>query len=124
MSKLVQFITKHFGGLPSKDSWKWILRVNPESPNSFPTANEYRKTSPGNQPEYHLAKEEKLTKNYYFERDSRRNYPQTVVVTETKLLGQGSLPPIMQNRYKYTKTDTHDCTGSDTNPQFSIRMVK
>ena len=120
-----EFIVKHFGGLPSKNAWKWWLRVNPESPNSFPLANEYRKTSPGSQPIADLNFDVKLSNNRYFERDTRRNFPQTVVYTRAELEKIDSVELTdLNNRYKYTRTDTHDPTGSAANPHFSIRMVK
>ena len=119
------FIVKHFGGLPSKDAWKWWLRVNPTSPNSFPLASEYRKVSPGSQPLPDLDFPEKLSNNRYYERDSRRQFPQHVVYTAAELskIDFTTLPEL-KNRYVYQKTETYDPNGSESNPHFSIRMVK
>ncbi|KAJ3271305.1 hypothetical protein HDV01_006901 [Terramyces sp. JEL0728] len=127
---LKRFITKHFGGIPTKISdLEWLIRVNPESTNSTPQAFEYRKVSPGNQPDYQAPKTEKLFKNRYYEKDTRRQYPQTVVFSpnDVKLIGTGDKfePPVINNRYKYKASAPHlDPTGSAANPEFSIRAVE
>lgn len=124
-SALKNFVVKHFGGLPSKDAWKWWLRVNPTSPNSFPLASEYRKVAPGSQPTPNLDFPAKISSNRYFERDLRRQFPQTVVYTHSDLEKVDFVKvPVLNERYQYQKTDTHDPTGSAANPHFSIRMVK
>jgi hypothetical protein len=119
------FLEKHFGGIPSLQSFKWLIRVNPTSPNSFPTAEEYRKVAPGSQPEYHMEKVEKLAKNQYYTRDTRRQFPQTMIVKQVLSLPGTATPPVMKQRYQYSPSAPHlDATGSAENPEFCIRAVK
>ncbi|KAI8901260.1 hypothetical protein BC833DRAFT_578592 [Globomyces pollinis-pini] len=139
-----KFITKHFGGIPKKLSdLKWIIRVNPDSPNSFPDAVDYRKVAPGSQPDFVAPVDNRISKNRYFERDVRRNYPKTVVFNakEIQMLASGelksiasgdsstnapisNLPPMIKNRYQYRPSAPHlDPTGSAANPDFSIKAV-
>lgn len=89
---LEAFITKHFGGsiyrllVPKRLSQiEWLYRVNPTSPDSHPTAEEYRKVSPGSQPDYVRPIKDKLHNDRYFQRDTRRNYPKTLTFTQNEL---------------------------------------
>jgi hypothetical protein len=39
---IATFIKKHFGGIPTKiTDLQWLFRINPDSPNSFPTVTRY-----------------------------------------------------------------------------------
>ncbi|KNC96651.1 uncharacterized protein SPPG_07864 [Spizellomyces punctatus DAOM BR117] len=91
MGFLEKFMARHFGGIPkSFRDLEWIIRVRPDLPPIMCKADEYRTTSPGSQPTYNPATEEKISKNYYFTRDTRRQYPQTVVYKAEEF--QGLLP--------------------------------
>ncbi|KAI8802960.1 hypothetical protein BJ742DRAFT_777801 [Cladochytrium replicatum] len=65
--------------------WKWLVIVNPDHPSSLPPASYVRSPNPGSQPAYVPWKNEAIHKNYYFNRDTRRNYPQTVVFTSSDI---------------------------------------
>ncbi|KAI8909792.1 hypothetical protein EDD86DRAFT_190610 [Gorgonomyces haynaldii] len=121
---LTKFIQKHFGGIPkSFKDLQWIIRVNPTQDVYLPVAEDYRTVSPGSQPPFQHPPREKLSKNHYYLRDSRRNYPQTYVLDQ-KLIGQESpLPPILNNRYKYTPSAPH-LKADQSNPEFSIKGVQ
>ncbi|KAJ3357602.1 hypothetical protein HDU91_005384 [Kappamyces sp. JEL0680] len=127
---LKAFITKHFGG--SKKC------VNPKSPNSFPVAHEYRKVAPGSQPLPTRSFEAPISSYRYYERDTRRNYPQTVTFTASELKELplpaseearqalvAQKPVILDFKYKYREgAGALDPTGSAENPDFSIRCVQ
>ena len=73
---LSNFLTRHLGGIPKKLSdLQWLLRINPKYPPTLTEAHTYRTVSPGSQPPYSPPANDKISKNYYFTRDARRNYP-------------------------------------------------
>nr|KAJ3419735.1 hypothetical protein HK105_006566 [Polyrhizophydium stewartii] len=123
---VLKWIERHLGGIPkSLADLKWIYRVPP-----------YKSPVP-----------KKVAANYYFNRDVRRAYPQTVVFTPSELaslpspaalsIGSGEsaaqaakapgivpiVPPIINNRYKYTPTAPHLAPDA-SNPEFSMRAVR
>ncbi|KAJ3016161.1 hypothetical protein HKX48_004183 [Thoreauomyces humboldtii] len=112
-------------------------------------ADEYRAVTPGSQPTYNPQVTDKLSKNYYYTRDTRRAFPQTVVYSaqeittmlpsgvEVKSLPAGDassaipadpkaaytpshLPPIINNKYHWTPAMPH-LEPNEVNPQLSIR---
>ncbi|KAJ3297737.1 hypothetical protein HK104_000148 [Borealophlyctis nickersoniae] len=108
------------------------------------TAAEYRSVSPGSQPTYVAPRNDKIAGNYYYTRDARRNYPQTVVYKPDEVLrelsagGQQLLasstsattsaqssgsspffPPIINNRYNWKPASPH-LKADEMNPEFSI----
>ncbi|CAG8503992.1 4927_t:CDS:2, partial [Scutellospora calospora] len=59
---------------------------NPESNTGVPITGIYRTPSPGSQPTTYirpLTKHSDIAKNYYFDRDARRNYPRLATYTQT-----------------------------------------
>ncbi|KAL2917506.1 hypothetical protein HK105_202787 [Polyrhizophydium stewartii] len=145
---VLKWIERHLGGIPkSLADLKWIYRVNPNSTGSAPQASEFRVVAPGSQPPYKSPVPKKVAANYYFNRDVRRAYPQTVVFTPSELaslpspaalsIGSGEsaaqaakapgivpiVPPIINNRYKYTPTAPHLAPDA-SNPEFSMRAVR
>ncbi|KAJ3329422.1 kynurenine 3-monooxygenase, mitochondrial precursor [Blyttiomyces sp. JEL0837] len=96
------------------------------------------------QPDYVRPDNEKLSKNHYYARDTRRNYPQTVVYTteDLKMLvgssqqriaggdsqvtggnatpSQTFTPPIINNRYKWKDSMPH-LVPDEMNPDLSIK---
>ncbi|KAJ3152235.1 hypothetical protein HDU89_001454 [Geranomyces variabilis] len=86
MGGFEHFMARHFGGIPkSFRDLEWIIRARPDLPPIMAKADEYRHVSPGSQPDYNPERSEKLSKNYYYTRDTRRAYPQTVVYKATEI---------------------------------------
>lgn len=71
-----RFLTRHFGGVPKKLSdLQWLLRVNPKHPPILTEAHTFRTISPASQPPYSPPVNDTISKNYYYKRDTRRQYP-------------------------------------------------
>ncbi|KAI9090068.1 hypothetical protein DFS34DRAFT_638165 [Phlyctochytrium arcticum] len=121
MGALERLITKHFGGVPkSFRDLEWIIRARADVPPILVKADQYRVVSPGSQPDYHLVEEQKLSKNYYFTRDTRRAYPQTVVYTANdiqKLLPEGV--EIKQIGAKSTNSVSATATSAESHAAFT-----
>ncbi|KXS20770.1 hypothetical protein M427DRAFT_51732 [Gonapodya prolifera JEL478] len=93
----LQWIRSHIFIPTSVKDLRWLRVVNPDywEIYSFPSPNEFRVTSPGNQPPYEkpLAKDarksgqEKGSAYYYFPRDDRRAYPQPVFYKHEDIAG-------------------------------------
>ncbi|KAJ3042216.1 hypothetical protein HDV00_007926 [Rhizophlyctis rosea] len=88
MSWVEKFITRHFGGVPRKfEDLAWLIRVRPNvDPPIIVKADEYRTISPGSQPTYVPPVNDKIAKNYYYTRDTRRAYPQTVTYSSQEVM--------------------------------------
>ncbi|KAI9017608.1 hypothetical protein BC832DRAFT_545181 [Gaertneriomyces semiglobifer] len=136
MGALDNFIKRHIGFIPkSFEDLAWYFRVRPDLPPIMVAAKEYREISPGSQPAYNPEREQKIAKNYYYTRDTRRAYPQTVVYESqevTKLLpasasepmyNESKLPPMINKRYKWTEAMFH-LRPDEVNPDLSIRGRK
>ncbi|KAI9594610.1 hypothetical protein BDF19DRAFT_444218 [Syncephalis fuscata] len=64
-----------------------LLSVNPTFTESMPP-KDYRMPSPGSQPETHrepVTSVSNISKNYYFQRDTRRAYPRLLTVSQAEL---------------------------------------
>ncbi|KAI8914757.1 hypothetical protein DFJ77DRAFT_463196 [Powellomyces hirtus] len=86
MGAFETFMTRHFGGVPKTlRDLEWIIRARPDLPPIMAKADEYRHVTPGSQPAYQPPVDEKLSKNYYYTRDTRRAYPQTVVYSASEI---------------------------------------
>ncbi|GAB5590574.1 hypothetical protein Unana1_05474 [Umbelopsis nana] len=86
--------------------WAWVkklLSVNPKSTNGMPETGVFRTPAVGSRPEkyvYPKTEASNVSNNYYFERDTRRNYPRLAVYTQQDVAGlltgaavEPSLPP-------------------------------
>ncbi|KAJ3336638.1 oligosaccharyl transferase subunit ost3/OST6, partial [Gonapodya sp. JEL0774] len=84
---------------------RWFTMINPDywETYSVPSPSEFRATAPGNQPAYakpllkdaRKSGQEKSTSYYYFPRDERRAYPQTVTYKHEDIAGV--LGPVVGN---------------------------
>ncbi|CAO3641851.1 unnamed protein product [Cunninghamella echinulata] len=69
-------------------TWSWVKKyfsVNPLSTDGMPVVNKFRTPAPGSRPEkytYPKSFASNLSNNYYFQRDTRRNYPRLAVYTQ------------------------------------------
>lgn len=80
-SWIERFLTRHLGGIPTKLSdLAWIVRVNPKHPPILTEAHTYRTVSPASQKPYSPPVNDTISKIYYYKRDSRRQYPQPLVM--------------------------------------------
>ncbi|KAI8989562.1 hypothetical protein BDB01DRAFT_895370 [Pilobolus umbonatus] len=72
-------------------SWvKKFLTVNPVSTDGMPIVGKFRTPAPGSRPEkyvYPKSKASNISNNYYFQRDTRRNYPRLAVYTQQDVAG-------------------------------------
>jgi hypothetical protein len=124
------WITKHFGGIPSKVSdLEWIYRVNPRSPAYLPIADTYRTVSPGSGPQYTPLHNPTVSKFKYFTRDSRRAFPQTVELNNKSLgayiIYNNSPNEQISFNKKYIYTNSApNLKPDENNPDFCIRGVK
>ena len=76
-----KFLTRHLGGFPKKLSdLEWIVRINPKLPPTLTEAHTFRTISPASQPAYSPVVNENISKIFYFKRDTRRQYPQPIVM--------------------------------------------
>ncbi|CAG8481414.1 9985_t:CDS:2 [Diversispora eburnea] len=67
-----------------------FFTVNPDTNTGIPLTGIYRTPSPGSQPKIYkkpITKHSDLADNYYFSRDSRRNYPRLAVYTQKDVAG-------------------------------------
>jgi len=79
MTWFERFLTRHLGGVPKKLSdLQWLLRVNPTHPPTLTEAHTFRTISPASQPPYSPPVNDTISKNYYYKRDTRRQYPRPV----------------------------------------------
>ncbi|CAO3620117.1 unnamed protein product [Cunninghamella blakesleeana] len=72
-------------------TWAWVKKyfsVNPLSTDGMPVVNRFRTPAPGTRPEkytYPKSSASNISNNYYFQRDTRRNYPRLAVYTQQDL---------------------------------------
>jgi hypothetical protein len=72
----------------------WFYKLNPTTPTHLPTSEEYRIVSPASQRKYIAPKNDQIHHHYYYTRDARRAFPQTLVYTQpeiTKLVAAQTL---------------------------------
>ncbi|KAI8049252.1 hypothetical protein BDF22DRAFT_746324 [Syncephalis plumigaleata] len=73
---------------------KRLLVINPELSESMPP-KDYRMPSPGSQPETYeepTTSVSNISKNYYFQRDTRRAYPRLLTVSQADLAKRLAAP--------------------------------
>ncbi|KAI8818683.1 uncharacterized protein EV422DRAFT_536491 [Fimicolochytrium jonesii] len=122
MGALDKFLTHHFGGIPkSFKDLEWIIRTRPDVPPIMVSADEYRSVTPGSQPTYQPYKNEKLSKNYYFTRDYRRAYPQTVVYTSAEI--SGLLPPGIEVKSIAASSETGELSSVSQNAAYTASKL-
>ncbi|KAI7901587.1 uncharacterized protein BX663DRAFT_513376 [Cokeromyces recurvatus] len=69
-------------------TWAWVKKyfsVNPLSTDGMPVVGKFRTPAVGSRPEkytYPKSSASNLSNNYYFQRDTRRNYPRLAVYTQ------------------------------------------
>ncbi|KAI7861751.1 hypothetical protein BDF14DRAFT_1876939 [Spinellus fusiger] len=74
-------------------TWAWVKKyfsVNPLSTDGMPVVGKFRTPAAGSRPEkyaYPKTEASKISGNYYFQRDTRRNYPRLAVYTQEKVAG-------------------------------------
>ncbi|CAM0136669.1 hypothetical protein VKS41_003476 [Umbelopsis sp. WA50703] len=86
--------------------WAWVKKlfsVNPQSTNGMPATGVFRTPAVGSRPEKYVAPKTEasnVANNYYFQRDTRRNFPRLAVYTQQDVAGlltgatvDPSLPP-------------------------------
>ncbi|KAJ3192645.1 hypothetical protein HK101_006197 [Irineochytrium annulatum] len=142
------FMTRHFGGVPTKIAdLEWIYRTRPDIPPIVVSAKEFRDVAPGSQPDFQPPKNEAISKNYYFNRDARRSYPETAIYntqdihrvlvagpTQARIAGgeaeeggdvaqkseDAYYPPLINNRHQWKPSMPH-LVPDEVNPHLSIR---
>ncbi|KAG9303983.1 hypothetical protein G9A89_005893 [Geosiphon pyriformis] len=88
-----------------------LFTVNPETNTGVPIVGTYRTPAPGSQPKYvrPVTKHSDLAQNYYYDRDSRRNYPRLSVLTQKDVAGliaAGNLKSITAGQGNSSDTTT------------------
>ncbi|RKP06180.1 hypothetical protein THASP1DRAFT_31998 [Thamnocephalis sphaerospora] len=80
---------------PFWQNLKKLLVANPTFTECMPPKN-YRTPSPGSQPAYKEPSTgaSNISDNYYYQRDARRNYPRTIVVSQEELAKRLVAPTI------------------------------
>ncbi|KAI8372840.1 uncharacterized protein BYT42DRAFT_578206 [Radiomyces spectabilis] len=74
-------------------TWSWVKKyfsVNPLSTDGMPVVGKFRTPAVGSRPEkykYPKSPASNVSGNYYFQRDTRRNYPRLAVYTQQDVAG-------------------------------------
>ncbi|KAG1444270.1 hypothetical protein G6F56_010368 [Rhizopus delemar] len=74
-------------------TWSWVKKyfsVNPLSTDGMPVVGSFRTPAVASRPEkyvYPKSKASNISNNYYFQRDTRRNYPRLAVYTQKEVAG-------------------------------------
>ncbi|KAI8091172.1 uncharacterized protein B0P05DRAFT_583695 [Gilbertella persicaria] len=69
-------------------SWAWVKKyfsINPKSTDGMPVVGKFRTPAVGSRPEkytYPKSAASNISNNYYFQRDTRRNFPRTAIYTQ------------------------------------------
>ncbi|OBZ84903.1 NADH-ubiquinone oxidoreductase 21 subunit [Choanephora cucurbitarum] len=72
-------------------TWSWVKKyfsVNPKSTDGMPVVGKFRTPAVGSRPEkytYPKSAASNISNNYYFQRDTRRNFPRTAIYTQKDL---------------------------------------
>ncbi|KAI8850421.1 hypothetical protein BC829DRAFT_389382 [Chytridium lagenaria] len=151
---LKRFITKHFGIPTAVKDLEFLVRIRPDLAPTIVPVSLHAETAPcsnyvhlligHSQPDFIAPKNEAISKNYYFNRDTRRSYPlpqillssgskpqltagdasaPSGVATTTESLPetQGEFfPPVINQKYRWKNSMPH-LKPDETNPQMCIR---
>ncbi|KAI9481091.1 MAG: hypothetical protein EXX96DRAFT_480300 [Benjaminiella poitrasii] len=103
-------------------TWAWVKKyfsVNPLSTNGLPEVGKFRTPAPASRPEkytYPKSAASNVSNNYYFQRDTRRNYPRLAVYTQqdVALLLEGA--PVKPELSAETAVEQTATTTAETRP--------
>ncbi|GAN00900.1 NADH dehydrogenase [Mucor ambiguus] len=107
-------------------TWSWVKKyfsVNPLSTDGMPVVGKFRTPAPASRPEqytYPKSSASKIHDNYYFTRDTRRNFPRLAVYTQqdVALLLEGA--PVKPSLSAEAATEQVVAETAETKPLVDI----
>ncbi|CAO3666330.1 hypothetical protein G6F70_005172 [Rhizopus microsporus] len=105
-------------------TWSWVKKyfsVNPLSTDGMPVVGKFRTPAVGSRPEkyvYPKTKASNISNNYYFQRDTRRNYPRLAVYTQKEVAGLLEGAPVKPSLTPELATDI--ATTSEVKPLVEV----